>query len=344
MRWWWIAGLLAGCAADAPVEEQPDLAENAAVDLGAPPDLAAPRACSPDVPRAVPNQLAVLPDDGETMFVETVKSAKSSLRVMVYLMGYGGILDALTAQAKAGVDVRVILDLSEQSVNQKYFDALTAAGAHVEWSDPQFTYMHAKVLVADGREAVVSTGNYSLSQMQRERNYAARVDDPADVAVLAALFDADWARKAPDLSCTRLLVSPVNSRDRLLAFIDSAKQTLLVESMELADSDVRNAIALRKAAGVDVRVLLADPSWISANTDAAAWLAARNIPARRLAMPYLHVKSIIADGARAYAGSENLSWTSLSKNREVGLLLDEADAIARMNATFEKDWAAGSAF
>src|SRR5262249_42764327 len=151
-------------------------------------------------------------------------------------------------------------------------DALTAAGAKCAWSDPSFTYMHAKTFVVDSTSAVISTGNYLASQMMKERNFAARADDPQDVATLIALFDADWAQTPPDLSCTRLLVSPVNARQRILALIESATKTMDIESMQFSDSDVQQAVAARKAAGVTVRALLADPSWITANTGAATFL------------------------------------------------------------------------
>jgi phosphatidylserine/phosphatidylglycerophosphate/cardiolipin synthase-like enzyme len=302
-----------------------------------------PPACSPTDPRAPAAVVSVFPEAGEAPYVEVLTRAQRTVRVMVYLMGTGGILDTLKAKAAAGVTVRVILDQGQTS-NQRYFDQLQAAGAQVRWSDPGFPYMHAKVLVVDEAEAVVSTGNYSSYNIGRERNFAARLADPEDVADLVALFDADWDRGAVDLGCTRLLVSPVNARQRLLSFIASARSTLAIESMQFADSDVREAVAARKAAGVEVRVLLADPSWVDRNRDGAAYLAARAIPARWMASPGVHVKAILVDGTAAYLGSENLTYTSLSENREVGLIVTDAPAMQAMSATFERDWAAATAF
>lgn len=301
-------------------------------------------ACTPDVPRVVPLQVWAEPDAGQPPFVDALATAKASIRVMVYEMGYGSILDTLVQKAHAGVAVRVILDVSKQSINQKYFDQLTAAGAAVAWSDPQFTYMHAKAIVVDDAVAVISTGNYLASQMAKERNYVARDEDPSDVASLAGLFDADWKKAAPDLSCTRLLVSPVNARERLLAFIASATSTLDIESMQLADTDIRAAVLARQNAGVAVRVILADTGWVSSNAAAATFLTQNGIAARYLVSPAIHVKAIAVDGARAYLGSENLSWTSLNKNREVGLIAYEPDVLQTMGVTFEKDWAAATPF
>jgi phosphatidylserine/phosphatidylglycerophosphate/cardiolipin synthase-like enzyme len=297
-------------------------------------------ACEATSPRTAASTVWPLPEAGEAPFVQVLSGAKSSIRVFIYLMGYGAILDTLTAKAKAGVEVRVVMDVGKASVNQKYHDQLKAAGAEVRWSNPKFPYMHAKVIIVDGKEALISTGNFSKSySILLERNFLARVADPEDVSDLVALFDADWEQRTPELACTRLLVSPINAKQRLLALIDSARESLAVESMQLADSDVRARVAGRQAAGVNVRAILADSSWISANADAAAFLRAHGVEARTI--PHCHVKAIIADGDRAYVGSENLSYTSLVKNREVGVVLTEAPAVKVMTDTFEKDWAAG---
>jgi cardiolipin synthase len=300
--------------------------------------------CSPTSPRSVPVNVSVLPEDGEKPFVDMIGRATQSLRVFAYLMGTGGILDGLVQQAQAGLDVRVILDAG-QTANQTYYNQLKAAGAKLAWSDPQFTHMHAKVIIGDDKEAVVSTGNYSLTySIQRNRDYVGHTTDPKDVADLIQLFDTDWDRKAPSLPCTRLLVSPINARLRLVQLINSAQSTLDLESMQFADTEVREAVGDRKRDGVSVRAILADASWVDANSDAAAYLKGLGIPVRYLKTPGVHAKAIMVDGTQAYLGSVNLSYTSLSKNREVGIVVTAGPALQRMSATFDKDWAAATPF
>src|SRR3954466_327376 len=68
-------------------------------------------ACEPLAPRTTPLEVFVQPDSGPTPFVDTLNKAKTSIRVMVYEMGFGPILDALVAKAKAGVKTRIILDV-----------------------------------------------------------------------------------------------------------------------------------------------------------------------------------------------------------------------------------------
>jgi phosphatidylserine/phosphatidylglycerophosphate/cardiolipin synthase-like enzyme len=333
MKWFVLAALAACDSPTKPADVAPDAA---APDAGA--DF-----CNDTDPRSPAISVAPTPEAGEQPYLDALATAQSKIRVEIYEMGYGGILDTLTAKAQAGVTVQIIFDTSEKSVNQKYFDALTAAGAQTAWSSPQFTYQHAKFFVVDDQAAVISTGNFSKNySILLERNFVATDRDPADITDLQNLFDADWAGAAPAMDCTRMIISPINSRSRVLDLIDSATQTLTIESMQFADTQVRAHVAARVQAGVQVRALLADAGWITANADAATYLKNLGVPVKSI--PHLHTKVVVADGVRAYMGSENFSYTSLDKNREVGVVVTEPDSLAPLTQTFEKDWAAGTSF
>lgn len=315
----------------------------AAPDAAVEPDAAPNIYCNATDPRSPAAEIHATPEAGEQPYLDVLVPAQSSIDVMIYEMGYGAILDTLKAKAGAGIPVRVLLDRSEKATNQKYYDQLAAAGAQVEWSSPQFTYQHAKFFVVDRQVASISTGNYSKDySIDLERNFVATDRDPADVGDLVALFAADWAGVAPAMSCTRMVISPINSRSRVIDVIDSATRTLAIESMQLADPAVRAAIAQRISAGVQVRVMIADVGFVSANAQAAAFLKGLGLAPRYV--PHLHTKVIVADGARAYVGSENLSQTSLDHNREVGLVVTDLSSIEPLTTTFEHDWAIGTEF
>jgi phosphatidylserine/phosphatidylglycerophosphate/cardiolipin synthase-like enzyme len=339
MKWSVVAiAALAACRASTPSPATPDaaLGPDAAPDAGA--DF-----CNPTDPRSPAVAVAATPEAGEQPYLDALAGAQTKIRVEIYEMGYGGILDTLTAKAQAGVTVQIIFDTSEKSVNQKYFDALTAAGAQTAWSDPKFTYQHAKFFVVDDQVAVMSTGNFSKNySIMLERNFVATDRDPADIADLLHLFDADWNGATPAMDCTRMVISPINARSRVLDLIDSATTTLTIESMQFADTEVRTHVAARIQAGVQVRAMLADAGWITANAEAATYL--KNLGVTVKYIPHLHTKVLVADGTRAYMGSENFSYTSLDKNREVGVIVTEPSSIEPLTTTFEKDWAAGTAF
>jgi phosphatidylserine/phosphatidylglycerophosphate/cardiolipin synthase-like enzyme len=52
---------------------------------------------------------------------------------------------------------------------------------------------------------------------------------------------------------------------------------------------------------------------------------------------YIHAKVILADGTDAYVGSTNFSGNSMNFNRELGLQLSGADAVAVLVSTFQAD-------
>lgn len=324
---------------------EPEPAAALAPDAAAPSldAYAGPDFCNATDPRETPIEIYPTPESSEAPYVDALATAQTSIDVSIYLMGYGGILDQLQAKARAGVKVRAILDVGKQATNQKYYDLLAGAGAAVKWSSPAFDYFHNKFFVVDGKVAVLSTGNFSKSySIDLERNFAAVDRDPADLADLTAVFEADWTGAPLAMPCTRMVISPINARQRILDVIASAQHTLLVESMQFADTGVREAVKRRIQAGVEVRALLADASWIDANAAAATYLKDLGVTVKYI--PHLHTKVLVADGKTAYVGSENFSYTSLEKNREVGVVLVEASSVAPLVSTFEKDWAVGTAF
>src|SRR5262249_26727471 len=167
-------------------------------DTTGPDAYAGPDFCNATDPRMMPVAVAPTPESGETPYTSVLNTAQHPIRVEIYEMGYGGILGALKAQAQGGVDVKIIFDMAQSSVNQKYSDQLAAVGAQVKWSDPKFTYQHAKFFVVDGTTAVISTGNFSKTySIDLERNFAVTDSDPADMLDLVNLFDADWGGVDP---------------------------------------------------------------------------------------------------------------------------------------------------
>jgi CDP-diacylglycerol--glycerol-3-phosphate 3-phosphatidyltransferase/cardiolipin synthase len=54
--------------------------------------------------------------------------------------------------------------------------------------------------------------------------------------------------------------------------------------------------------------------------------------------PYMHARTAVADGKRAYLGSISLSPDSTTYNREVGLILDDKHLAGKLQNQFEIDF------
>jgi phosphatidylserine/phosphatidylglycerophosphate/cardiolipin synthase-like enzyme len=309
-------------------------------------------ACKPAVPNgagvstpprgASGVQLFVEPDDGVQPVVRFVNSARQSLDIAMYLLTDRPILSAIEAAQRRGVKVRVMLEehpYGEGEGNGTTFRRLQAAEIPVRWSPATFQLSHDKYAVADRKESLIGTANWTASAFASNREYGIVDDDTADVEQVAALFDADWNHAAPALGDARVVVSPDNSRAMLTDLIASAKMTLDLEAEELQDSGVEAALGQAARRGVAVRVILPAPSsGTDANAAGQNRVTAEGARVRHLASLYVHAKDIIVDGQEAFVGSENLSKASLDDNREVGLLLGDSTAIQRLEATFTSDW------
>jgi phosphatidylserine/phosphatidylglycerophosphate/cardiolipin synthase-like enzyme len=200
-------------------------------------------------------------------------------------------------------------------------------------------------MIIDKKTAVILSGNFNALAVKTtgggERNYGFVDRDPDDIADLQAIYEADWTGgPEPDLSCTRLVVSPINSGQRILDHVKSATATLDIEVLYLDQTDLRSEIVAASQRGVAVRILLSDPVKNPQNTAALAFFKDQGIPARLFTTNYLHAKMIQADGI-ALVGSENMSTTSWTKNREVGALVFEPEAAAKIKTQYDADWAAG---
>lgn len=299
-----------------------------------------PESCDPYEPRATTPPLYIGPTGLEDKIVALIQGAKTSIDVLMYEIDRQPIIDALVAAKKRGVAVRFVSDHAE---NAPAKSALTAGGVEVHDASAIFPYYHVKVMILDGARALVGSPNMNGYSMQSERNYAIVDSDWDDIADLQAIFDNDFAGKssAPDLSCTRLVVSPVNSHERILDLVKSAKK-LDLSVMYVTDPQLVQAVKDRQAAGVPVRVLLADPGWIQGNAQSASDLAAAQVPVKYFKSLDLHAKLVLTDRA-ALVASENLSTTSLDQNREVGVIVTNDQPLAAVRKQFESDWGAGVA-
>jgi phosphatidylserine/phosphatidylglycerophosphate/cardiolipin synthase-like enzyme len=291
-------------------------------------------------------QLYVEPDEGAKPVVQFIDSAKQTLDVGMYLLSDRPILSAIDSAKRRGVQVRVMLEehpYGEGMGNGSIYQRLQGAGILVAWSPSNFKLSHDKYAVADHHSALLGTPNWTTSAFSTNREYVVVDQDPADVAQLAAIYEADWNRHGVTLDNPHLVVSPANSRADFLALIQSAQKQIDLEAEELQDQEIEDALGHAAQRGVVVRAIIPTPSGgADANEPGQRRLAGAGVKVRRLEHPYIHAKAILVDGQEAFVGSENISSQSLDQNREVGIVTVDRAAVARLEQTFSHDWASAS--
>lgn len=290
-------------------------------------------------------RIIVEPSDNASALKNAILGAKTSVHMTMYLLSSSTIIDALITQKNAGREVQVLLNQyfpANAGSNQATYMQLVNAGVTVRWAPSTFTLTHEKCVIVDQTQAWIMTMNVTQSSPSGNREFLAVDTDPADVQEAEALFEADFGGTAPPTDGP-LVVSPVNAHDRLVGLLNSATATLDLEAEVLSDPQVANALITAAGRGVRVRVVLANGTPSAAQAAAIPKLKAAGVQLKTLANPYMHAKSIVADGKTAYVGSENFTQASLDGNRELGVIFNIASEVSKVLSTTATDFSKGTA-
>jgi cardiolipin synthase len=120
-----------------------------------------------------------------------IEHARHSIELEDEEMAYTPAIEALCADARRGVDVRIVMTYASDW--RDAFAQLSHCGASIRLYHGQAYYIHAKLLIADRRTALVSSQNLSTGSLKYNRELGITVTDPAIVSVLDDDFRSDYA-------------------------------------------------------------------------------------------------------------------------------------------------------
>jgi cardiolipin synthase len=303
-------------------------------------------------------RLVQYPGAGFGGFYGQVAHAHRTIDMEIYELADLTAERDLGAAAARGVRVRVLLDrdFSGAEVNRVAFAYLAAHGVEVRWAPPGYIF-HIKTTTYDAATSDISTANL-VSKYYRTTRDAEIVDsDPIQVRAIEATFVNDWTAgasgnpRSQTVQAPGLVWSPNTgagtAEDVLVRQIGSARESVDFESEELSDPAIYGALAADARTGVNCRVVMTRSSeWNSAFraiTNAGCHVRLFSDSSTVL---YIHEKLILDDDGTANAslllGSQNASFSSLTRNRELGILLKRghggSSAIAAAGATFDSDF------
>jgi cardiolipin synthase len=307
-----------------------------------PPTAAPPTYAADDL------SLLVEPDQGLAPIYALIASAHERIDLTMYELVDTDAELALEQAAGRGVAVRVLLDVNrEKAANQAAYVELTDMGVRVAWADPRYAATHQKTLVVDGSVAAVMSLNFTSRFYADTRDFAIVDRNATDVAAIESVFAADFRHAKVEITPgAGLIWSPRQSGPALLALIDGATTSLLVENEEMAYPAVTAALTRGARRGVRVVVVMTDqPQWHDAFTKLVAAGVAVRVYAQQAPL-YIHAKVVVADVGtaqqHAFMGSENFSAASLNHNRELGVYTADPTIVAALANVIESD-ASGAA-
>lgn len=291
--------------------------------------------------------LIVLPDDSAQPLIDAINSARSSLRVKMFVFSDASLLDAVIAARKRGVDVRVMLNPERrdgQKENADVREKLAAAGVTVKDTNPCFDVTHEKSMVVDDATAYVQSLNWEERNLTETRDYAVVTSHKHEVDEVMQGFDADWNRtdfKSGDHS--HLIWCIGNGRQRMCEFIDKAKHSLWLQNERYQDPVVIEHLVRAHARGVKIHVMARPPHKLKKEklvegVSGLRILEDLGVPIHKLKHIKLHAKLMLADDARAIIGSINIAPGSFDSRRELAIQVDDDHIIKRVINTIHHDW------
>lgn len=303
-------------------------------------------------------RLVQYPRAGFGGFYAQIAHAQRTIDMEMYELKDDAAERGLVAAAGRGVRVRVLLDraFSGAGVNRTAATYLAANGVEVGWAPAGYIF-HIKATTFDGTVSDISTANLVSKYYGTGRDAEIIDSDPSQVGAIEGTFSNDWTAgasgspRSQTVQAPGLIWSPNTgsgtAETALVKQIASARETIDFESEELADPAIYGALAAAARRGVSCRIVMTRSSQWDTAFGAVSRAGCRvHLFANSSKALYIHEKLILDDHGAAHEslliGSQNASVTSLTKNRELGIVLTRAHggngAIATTSATFDSDF------
>jgi len=293
------------------------------------------------------HNLLVFPDDTAQCIIDPIRAAKRSLNIRMFLFTDPTLLHEVIAAKRRGVKVRVMLNPARrngESENNETAAALAAAGVEVRDSNPAFALTHQKSMVIDHEWGFVESLNWETRDLTETRDYAVTTTKKLEISEMVDCFEADWAKQNfvphPD---SQLIWCPNNGRERIGAFIDSARDTLWIQNERYQDTDIIERLVRAVLRGVQVHIMARQPHKLKKNKlieGIGGLRIMHDVGAKvhRLNDMKLHGKMLLADETRAIVGSINLTPGSFDDRRELAIETDAHHVVKRLVDTSHRDW------
>jgi len=351
-----------------------------------------------ETPLLAGNKTRVLADGPATFraMFEAIRDARDHVNLEYFILedvqiDGQSLGDLLTAKRQQGVQVNVIYD-SYGSIDtpQPFFDRLAKAGINVLPYHP-FNPVdavaggyspndrdHRKILVVDGRLAIVGGVNLSTAYTSAGPGHSAKPDQPKNlpwrdtdlliegpaVAQLQHLFLDQWLGQNGAALNSTTFFPPLSERGReavriigsspdhaqprfyvtLLSAIRTAQKRVWLNTAYFVPThqEMEDLEAAAKR-GVDVRIVLPDASdsdlAIDVQHSRYEDLLEVGVQIYETHDEVLHSKSAVIDGVWSVIGSSNFDHRSVIFNDEVDAVTVGGDTAKSLEALFEKDFA-----
>jgi cardiolipin synthase len=315
--------------------------------------------------------------------LEAIAAARRTITFETYIYWSGDIghrfSRALADRARAGVEVRVLLDwVGCLKMAPDLLDEMREAGVDVRHFRPLRWYnvgrmnnrTHRKLLVIDGRigftggVGIADQWNGDAGDPDHWRDIHFRAEGPV-VAQFQAAFNDNWIRSTGmvlagdayfpelrpvgDMPAQMFIASPAGGSESmrlmyLMAIAAAAESIDMQAAYFVPDAMITRALLEARERGVRIRVVVPGPHIDSEAVRVASraqWgrLLEAGIEIAEYQPTMMHNKLLVVDRELVSVGSTNFDIRSFELNEEASLNVYSREFAARMSEVFEADLA-----
>lgn len=335
-------------------------------------------------PSIVPGNQVTALNNGDEIFpamLQAIHQAQHTITFETYIYWSGDVgkqfADALSERARAGVEVRVVIDwVGALKMENALLEQIRQAGAQVQQYRPLKWYnlsrlnnrTHRKLLVIDGR--IGFTGGVGIADQwgghaqdpDHWRDLHFRIEGPV-VAQMQAAFNDNWIKTsgvvlngegyfptlqpAGQMDAHLFIASPAGGSESMhlmyLMAIAAAEHSIDLQAAYFVPDDlIVKALIAARHRGVRVRVVLPGKHIDSETVRLASkahWgeLLLADIEIYEYQPTMMHNKLLIVDRELVSVGSTNFDVRSFRLNDEASLNVYDAAFARHMTEIFEAD-------
>lgn len=274
-------------------------------------------------------KLIIQPEDGVKPLVNGIDSAKKSVEIAIFRFDRKEVEHALENAVTRGVFVHALIADTSRSGEKnlrKLEMRLLAKGVTVARTSDDLVRYHGKMMIVDRKELYALAFNFTHLDIDHSRSFGIVTRNRQLVQEAIRLFESDTKRQPYAPRCNQFLVSPLNAREQLSAFIKGAKRELFIYDSKISDRAMIRLLQERAKAGVEIRI-------VGGITCKNSSLEVRKLPQTRL-----HTRTIVRDRHQVFLGSQSLRELELDARREIGVIIRESKVVNSITRIFEEDW------
>jgi cardiolipin synthase len=315
------------------------------------------------------------------VMLDDIAAAKYSVHLETFVWTAGKLettfVDALSERARAGVDVRVLIDcVGGKLASAAELERLKQSGAKLAtyckprwWNLGRFNHRtHRKLLVVDGRigyafgHGVEDRWLGNGDRPEHYRDTGVRLEGPV-VHALQSVFAQNWVEETHSLPAGAECFPALERAGDIAAHVVSsasadavssvallytvaiamARREVLIQNPYFAPNDgVVELFAMMVRRGVKVHLMLPgkhtdSPFVRRAGCSLYTSLLEAGVRLYEFEPTLLHQKIVVVDEVWSHVGSTNFDARSLALNEEVGVGILDSGVAAELKAAFKRD-------